>query len=343
MRVIIVTLFFIATGVFAKGTVIVNSTQTLNQAIDRANTSAQPLTVLVEPGRYQLNRRLTFTRSGTTLAGITGIPGDVILYGSGMKKRAQNEILLDISADHITVTGVTLEQSANHLIQVRAEQDADNFTLSNCVLRDSYEQLLKVSAKNEPGQPYSDNGHIANCVFTYTAGIAPQFYVGGIDAHRARNWVVENNRFSNIASPANHVAEHAIHFWSGSENTTVTGNIIENSDRGIGFGLGDKPGQHSGGIIRGNVIVHTNTSHQFADTGIIVESSNGTVISENVVLLLSGYPNAIEYRFAGSSNLHISKNITLGDIAQRNGASAKLENNQLLTLKEGTSFFSKFL
>ena len=342
MRNFLLILLFITCGAEARNTLVVSSTQALNQAIEKANASAQPLTVLIERGRYRLNRRLTFTREGTTLAGKTGIPEDVVLYGSGMRKRDQNEILVDISADHITITGITLEQSANHLIQVRAEQDADHFTLSNCILRDSYEQMLKVSAKNEPGQPYSDDGHISNCVFTYSAGIGPQYYVGGIDAHRSRNWVVENNSFSNIASPADYVAEHAIHFWSGSENTKVTGNTIENSDRGIGFGLGDQPGQHTGGVIRKNVIIHTNTTHQFADTGIIVESSHGTVISENVVLILSGYPNAIEYRFAGSSNLRINNNITLGKIAKRNGAEATLGNNQALTLKEA-SFFSKFL
>lgn len=44
------------------------------------------------------------------------------------------------------------------------------------------------------------------------------------------------------------MAEHAIYFWTHSENTIVEQNLILNYDRGIGLGLRDVP--HVNGTIR---------------------------------------------------------------------------------------------
>jgi len=40
----------------------------------------------------------------------------------------------------------------------------------------------------------------------FTAGIGPYFYIVGTDVHRSVDWIVQNNTFKNIASPARKVA-----------------------------------------------------------------------------------------------------------------------------------------
>tara|TARA_Y100000588_G_C14253678_1_gene924529 strand:+ start:1299 stop:2330 length:1032 start_codon:yes stop_codon:yes gene_type:complete len=318
--------------VHALAAITVDNIDALARAITRPNSH-----IIVEPGVYKLNYRLQIKADNVTIAGASGSPEDVVFRGNGMRPASENgggEILIDVHADDFTLTGVTLEQSANHLIQVRAELGADNFTLTNSILRDSYEQLLKVSASPNSDSPYSHNGKISNSRFSYSATVGPNYYIGGIDAHRAKNWVVENNHFENIASPSEHIAEHAIHFWRNSHNTIVRDNTIINSDRGIGFGLGNVDNEHIGGAIENNVILHNNPAHPYKDAGIVLESAKGTKVLSNTVLLQSGYPNAIEYRFGFTHSVEIRNNVVLGAIKRRNGASGTVAENAQLTLSD---------
>lgn len=309
--------------------IFVNNTTELYQAVKKANRSSSGTDIVLAAGRYNITRRLQLTASHISLKSLSGDPKSVILFGRGMKKSNTTEVLIDVSGSHINLSGFTLEQSANHLIQVRAENNADNFTLSNCVLRDSYEQLLKVSATHTDKAEYSDDGRVANCLFEYTAGIGPQFYIGGIDAHRSRNWTVNGNTFKNIASPSQHVAEHAVHFWRKSSNITVTNNTIEDCDRGIGFGLGHDPiKQTNGGLIENNVIRSKNLLHPYADAGIILEASPNVQIINNLIFIEGNYPNAIEYRFAATKNVVIKGNVTNKSIVSRDGGQAELSGNQ---------------
>jgi hypothetical protein len=296
--------------------------------VHQANRAKGATSIVLADGRYKINQRLSFTGSHINLKSMSGDPTLVILSGQGMKKSPSAEILIDISGSNISLSGFTLEQSANHLIQVRAEKNADNFSLSDCVLRDSYEQLLKVSS-SPSSKAFADNGSIKNCLFEYTAGKGPQYYIGGIDAHRSRNWTVVGNTFKNIASPSQHVAEHAIHFWRKSANITVLSNTIEDCDRGIGFGLGDDlNNQVVGGLIANNYVKNMNMSHPYADAGIIIEGSPDIEISNNKIFIEGNYPNAIEYRFSTTKNVVIKDNVTNKSIVSRDGGQAELAGNQ---------------
>lgn len=306
----------------------VNNQAQLYKAVHQANQSKGATRIVLANGHYNIKQRLSFSGSHINLTSLSGDPNLVVLSGQGMKKIPSAEILIDVSGSHISLSGFTLQQSANHLIQVRAEKNADNFSLSNCVLRDSYEQLLKVSS-SPSSKTFADNGSIKNCVFEYTAGVGPQYYIGGIDAHSSRNWTIVGNTFKNIASPSQHVAEHAIHFWRKSANITVLNNTIENCDRGIGFGLGDDiKNQTVGGLIANNSIFNTNTSHQFSDVGIILEASPNIDIINNKIIIDGTYPNAIEYRFAATKNVAIKDNVTNKSIVSRDGGQAELSGNQ---------------
>ncbi len=306
---------------------IIDSEPDLHRALTQANKNKETDTITLLSGEYQLQRRLVFSEKGTVLKGETGVATDVVLSGRGMRQSKGVEVLVDVQADNITVTSLTLKNAGNHLIQVRSEKDADNFTLTNCVLRDAYEQMLKVSS-SESSLHYSDNGKVEHCVFEYTKGIGPQYYIGGIDAHKSRNWLVQNNRFENIASPTKHIAEHAVHFWKDSSHTQVLNNTFINNDRGVGFGLGNSGLQHTGGLIKDNVFFHLDNQHPYADASIILERAPNAVVQNNLIAQYHSYPNAIEYRFKETKGVVIEGNTVNRRIASRNGGKASVINNE---------------
>jgi hypothetical protein len=185
-------------------------------------------------------------------------------------------------------------------------------------IQDTYQQLLKGATD----RAVIDSGVVQCCLFEYTAGRGPNYYIGGIDVHKGRNWIVRDNVFEHIQSPGGDIAEHAVHFWNNSENSTVERNLIRNCDRGIGFGLGNSA--HIGGIIRNNFIVHDGGG-VFPDVGIGLESSPGTKVYNNSIYI--SYANAIEYRFPSTSGVDIVNNLCNRAIRARDGANASLSHN----------------
>lgn len=327
MRLFLLLSFLLSQSAFSQdfSSVTVANTNELVKAVHSANQNGFTEIILAD-GLYLLKNRLSFKKDHIRLVSASGKPKNVIIRGKGMVKHHNPEILIDVYADFVTISGVTLEQSGNHLIQVRAEADADYFTLTNSILRDSYEQMLKVSG--EKGGATSDFGQVSHSLFEYSAGIGPQYYIGGIDAHNSKSWLVENNTFRDIASPGKHIAQHAVHFWNGSSKVRVLGNTVINCDRGIGFGLGQDGEQHRGGEISRNVIIHTDDSDPYADVGIVLESSPGTIIDGNSIFLHNGYSNAIEFRFPQTQGVVISNNVTNKRIKGLDGAQADLFANR---------------
>lgn len=308
----------------------VATTQELRQAIHSANQTVDegPIEILLADGHYNNATNLRIKRPWITIRSLSGQPEKVVLSGKGMRQAISVELIFDVSASHVTISGLTLKAVAHHLIQVRAEKNVDYFTLRNCVLQDSYQQLIKVSGSTSEGSEHADFGIVEHNRFEYTAGIGPNYYIGGIDAHRSRNWKVSHNTFTGIASPRGRVAEYAIHFWRGAEDIEVTHNLIVNSDRGIGFGMGNKGEQARGGLIAHNRIVHTESVPPFADVGIGLESSPDTIVTKNVIYMKSSYPHAIEYRFPKTKNSVIEGNISNKAITARDGGTALLTDNQ---------------
>jgi hypothetical protein len=257
-----------------------------------------------------------------TIKGATGNRNDVQIMGQGWDVSTVAHIF-NVAADSFTISDLTIGRVFYHPIQVHSNpNDADFFYARNVRFIDTKEQLLKVSGG---GSAYADRGIIECCYFEFSSAFAFQGYTGGIDAHQAKDWEVRNNVFRNIRSPETALAEHAIHFWRSSTNTLVEGNQIINCDRGIGFGLGnDSLNGHPRGTIRNNFVSATR------DVGIGLEYApdvkvyNNTIVSEN-------YPNAIEYRFAGTTGVHLANNLVYGAIANRDGASGLVESNFTLS------------
>lgn len=307
-------------------TIKVSSVNALHSAIDRANRTGGSFQILIEPGRYAIEKTLTITAPNIRLASAADDPGAVVIEGDAMRADARIGNLIRVSAPDFQLSGLTVRRCGNHLLQIAGESGAHRPRISRCVFRDSFEQMLKVSYDAAQPETGSEGGIVEDCLFEYTAGIGPQWYVGGVDAHRSKQWVVRRNRFRHIASPSKHVAEHAIHFWSGSQDILVEGNVIIDCDRGIGFGMPGRPVR--GGAIRNNMIHHRRNGDPYADVGIILEDTSGVVVSNNTIFLEHDYPAAIEYRFEATRDNLIAHNLCNRAIRRRDGGNALLRDNR---------------
>jgi hypothetical protein len=307
--------------------VIVNvSTATqLANAVATANSAGGNYTIVLADGTYTVPNTLHITAPNVTITSASGVRENVIVQGDAMSANAAIGDVILASASYFTVSNLTLQHSGWHLLQVAGEVNADNAVIHNVVFRDAYQQLLKVSFDPSTPTVTGDNGVIEDSLFEYTAGIGPEYYIGGIDVHGGQNWIVRGNTFRSIISPDTSVAEFAIHFWDGSGNALVEKNLIVNCDRGIGFGLANEG--NTAGIIRNNMIYHAANDGQFEDVSIYLEDSPNSQVYNNTILAEHTYPNAIEYRFAPTSGLLIVNNLTNKAITARDGATATTGSN----------------
>jgi hypothetical protein len=279
-------------------------------------------TILIADGTYMISSfGITVRTNNVVFKSESGNRNDVIISGDGMNGVIQ--YVFWISANNITIQSVTMQKVFYHL--VKTDVNNDGIKVIDCVLKDANEQFIKIPASEAVTDP-SENGVVENCLFDFTAGIANQYYTGGVDCHKGKNWIIRNNTFKNIRSPDNNCCEHAVHFWNGSEGTLVENNVIINCDRGIGFGLGDS--KHLGGTIRNNMIFHKSyTTHDMGDVGIGLESANNVSVYNNTIFFENSYPNAIEYRFTATTGAKIFNNLTNKAIRLRDGASGNVANN----------------
>ena len=276
--------------------------------------------ILLEDGIYTLASALVIRADHVTVRSLSGDRSRVTIRGTGLPGSVSH--IFFVEGDYFVARDMTLREVYYHAIQMQIDAQAPTFR--NLHILDTYEQMIKVPYDTDQPEFHSDDGLVEGCLFEYSAGIGPQWYIGGVDAHHAFNWVVRGNTFRDIRSPGDDVAEHAVHFWSGSRNTLVENNTIVNCDRGIGFGLGDRG--HVGGTIRNNMIYHDATEG-FGDVGIGLESASGVQVYNNTVFQEHDYANAIEYRFSATTGVTIANNLTHKAIAQRDGASGTLTHN----------------
>jgi hypothetical protein len=307
---------------------IVSTVAGLESAVSAANAGTASSEILVADGTYALAQPLALRANGMVVRSQSGSRTAVVLQGSGLTGGITH--LFHVFGHDVTIADLTLRNVWNHAVQVHGEapSSADRTVLRNLVIQDTGQQMVKVSYK-QGAAASADGGLVEGCLFEYTAGIGPQYYIGGIDAHQAQDWVVRGNTFRGIRSPDANVAEHAVHFWSDAGGTLVERNLIVDCDRGIGFGLGNRG--HQGGIIRNNMIYHANLGADRGDVGIELESAVGTQVYNNTVYQEHGYPTAISVRWAVSS-AYVANNLlrTTGGgqvIWKRDGATLTQEAN----------------
>jgi hypothetical protein len=294
------------------------------QAINLANTTGNR-TVLIADGVYPIASTASYpyiVGSNLVFRSLSGNRDAVVLTGQGMQNVAPlTEIGMSLVGDNITIADLTIRDVGNHGIST----NSDNHFIHNVKIQNTYEQMIKGTSSGN----FSNDVIVQCCLFEYTAGIGPQWYIGGLDIHEGVDWIVRDNVFRDISSPSQSVAEHAIHFWDSSADNTIERNIIYNCDRGIGFGLGGSP--NTGGIIRNNMI-YNDGAGIFNDVGIGLETSPNTQVYNNTIYI--EYPNAIEYRFPATNGVLISNNLCNQDITSRNGGQATLTTNYENALAE---------
>jgi hypothetical protein len=318
--------------------VTVGTVAELHSAINAANSAGGNRTIMLRDGTYAINDTLYINAPNISIVGASGNRETVVIQGDAMSSSARVGNVIRVAASNFKLQDVTVQKSGWHLIQIVGEENADSPVIRNCILRDAYEQMVKVSINTATPSVTSDNGLVENCIFEYSAGVGPQYYIGGIDAHGAKNWVVRNNTFRSIISPSTTVAEFAVHFWNGSANNIVEKNQIVNCDRGIGFGMEGKV-PNSGGIIRNNMIYHAANAGQFADTAIALVESPNSQIYNNTIVMDNSFPWAIEYRFASTSGVLIANNLSNKPVTSRDGATGTVSKN--ISNASGTWFTNK--
>ena len=310
---------------YQKQTFVVSSESEIRDVIAQAKLRVDTdiyYEILIKKWTYHLDNGFWINTDNIIFRGETNDPKDVVLIWKGMQWSISHGVR--VVWDDVMIGDLSISNVANHAIQIHGERDADNVFIHNVEIFDTGEQMIKWSHNADNSSIHSNNGTIQCSKFYYSAGVWPQYYIGGIDVHNGKNRTVSNNTFRDIISPESRRAEHTVHFWSNSENTVVENNTIINCDRWIGFGLWDR--WHQWGIIRGNMIYHDSSKW---DVGIWLESASNITVEGNTIFIENSYPNAIEYRFAASIDNIISNNITNKLIRQRDGAQAILDNNIL--------------
>jgi hypothetical protein len=281
---------------------------------DALNSAAPGDTILMANGTYNPWTYTLVAVENITIKSQSGIRDSVIFNGDGVEDGFY------IDANGVTIKDITIKNAAYHCIYTYDR--IDNLHIINCKFIDSGEHFLKIRRGVNPSP--SENGIVENCLFEYPAGVGPQYYIGGIDGHFCKDWIVRNNVFKYIKSPGPNLAGYAILFWNDSENPLVEKNLIINCDRGIGFGFGSSA--NIDGIIRNNMIYHDNST---GDVGISLQISPDTQVYNNSIFFDNDYYSAIECRFTETQNVYIANNLSNKIIWFRDGATGVEEYNIL--------------
>ena len=114
--------------------------------------------------------------------------------------------------------------------------------------------------------------------------------------------------------------------WNGSSGTTAEGNTFIDCQREIAFGLIDRtPNNHTGGVIRNNIIYRPPSVA--GDAAIGMFDSPSTQVLHNTILGSGTYLSLIECRFPQSAGVQIANNLLDRGILARDGASGTLSGS----------------
>jgi hypothetical protein len=308
--------------------------------------AAAGTTLLLSPGTYDLSgQTLVFAVEGVQLRSSTDDAADVVLDAGYTGGSA-----IEIYADDVTIAFVTIQNAYDHAIHVMgtAEGDTTGTVIFGVHVADAGQQAIKINSDGSYAH-FADHGTIACSTLELTDAGRPNVrdgcYTGGVDGHRARGWTVRDSTIRGFWCESG-LSEHGVHFWTGSRDTVVERNRLEDNVRGIGFGLGesgvartydDDPcagadyAGHIGGVVRNNVVLVQDpdvfASESGWDSGIGLEQACGASVVHNTVYgAQKPASSSIEWRFEASDPL-VANNLVSHAMAERDGAVAEQRGN----------------
>jgi hypothetical protein len=307
----------------------------------------------VSPEMTDIPSQVYSAASGTTVvfaAGTYHLAGESLhIVNSGVTLRGEGAILdgdntggsiIEIEADDVTITELTLQNSWFHAIHVAGSDSSDTTGVRIHLVQvlDPGQQGIKINTDTS-GTHFADTGEISCSTLLMTEvgreKVRDNCYTGGIDAHRARDWKIHDNHIEGFWCQDG-LSEHGIHLWNGSRDPVIERNVLVDDARGIGLGLGqtgdwrtysDDPCRGAagayGGTIRNNMIRASDpalfASASGFDSGIGLEQACDASVVHNTVYSTEAPFSSIEWRWERTSAF-IANNLTTHPMQERDGA-----------------------
>jgi len=294
--------------------------------------------ILIAPGIYNLTSTLSIGTDNVTISGDSTRCDEIVLVGKGMEDASgKNDVPHGIwtGASNTHISNLTIRDVYHHAISISGKAEAPK--IYNVRMIDIGEQFVK-SNPIEFGKGVS-NGSIEYSVMRYsmhppkTDHGGGTGYTNGVDVHAGNNWYIGNNRFENFHTPddADHLWNPAVLMWNGTVGSIVENNQFFNVDRAIAFGLRKKLDDHSGGIIRNNMIyikpdLHSARRSADSDAAIVLWSSRNTQVLHNTIVTSGNIKRSIELRFDSSGSV-VKNNLVDAPISHRNKVAFEKSDN----------------
>ena len=315
--------------------IIVDSVAELESAVANLTDNS---TIIIKPGRYELNTTLYITNNNITIRGESDSCDEVELIGKGMENENRGDVGsgIWINSSNVTVANLSISDVWFHPIEIQGS--ADSPRIYNVRLLNAGEQFIKASSGGGFGIG-ADFGIVEYTIMEYTNS-PPVLdhgggtgYTNGVDVHGGQGWIIRNNLFKNFHTPdnADHLWNPAILMWNGARDTISENNVFINVDRAIAYGLIDRANDHSGGVIRNNMIymslnLNSSSRRSNSDAPIIIWDSPNTKVLHNTVRTNNNTVKSIELRF-DSSGVIVANNLVDAPIVYREGLSFTNDNN----------------
>jgi len=289
-----------------------------------ALASLRSNTILVlAPGSYQLTEPLRVAGGvqDVELRGSTGRADDVILVAPPASATDAQPAAIEVAnVTRLVLSGFTVQNGAGYGVVLGT--GVQQPTLRG--LRIITPGRFVLSTLHDSGAGAA-SGLVDACSFEY-AGPGRNMPTG-IDIRGGREWTVRGNRFVDGQLRERVLFGPAVAAWQGSGGTIVERNVFVNTTREIVLGLDDmSPDQHTGGVVRNNMIVRRAGTGQ-RGAAISVLDSPGTIVVHNTALLSGTSPVAIDYAHPDTQGVYIANNLADAVVAGRDAASAIVEAN----------------